>query len=79
MRGGCGASGAGVGLRLSGVSIATTLPKFSLLYFSEPSTSISSSLRAVTVPFSSVMMARSPFTVYLVRAKMSEPSLSLMT
>ena len=71
--------GIGVGFLLSGVSIATTLPKFSLLYCSEPSTSISSSFIAVTVPFSSVMIARSPFTVYFVRAKMSEPSFSLMT
>ena len=37
------------------------------------------SLIGVTVPFSSVMIALFPFTVYLARAKMSEPSFSLMT
>jgi hypothetical protein len=68
-----------VGLRLSGVSMATTLPKFSLLYFSEPSTSIWSSFdrrdRAVLERDDRAVALHR----VLGRAKISEPSLSLMT
>ena len=73
-----GRSGASVGFR-SGVSIATTLPKFSLLYLTVPGTSTLSRSICVTFPFSSVMIARVPLTVYLARAKTSVPSFSLTT
>ena len=47
----------------SGASIATTFPKFSLLYFTVPGTSTLSRAICVTFPFSSVMMAWPPLTV----------------
>ena len=55
-----------------------TFPGLSLLYCSVPGMSIDSRSSCVTVPLGSVMIALVPFTSYLERAKMMEPSFNLM-
>jgi hypothetical protein len=59
-------------------TIAMTFPGFSLLYCSVPGISMIARSIWVTVPLGSVMIALVPFTSYMERAKMMEPSFNLM-